>query len=194
MTDTHPPQFIVIAGPNGAGKTTWASTLLPDTVTFVNADEIARTLPGFPSAAADVQAGRILLQRMDELASRRADFALETTLASRSLAPRIMRLRSSGYRFHLFFLWLSSADLSVARVVERVRRGGHSIPEEVIRRRYNAGLQNFFTTYQPLADDWVMSVNTESSGPVRVADGSAEGLQRIYLPDIWSEMVRTAQL
>lgn len=91
---------------------------------------------------------------MDELAEQKADFAVETTLASRIFAPRIARLRAAGYHFNLLFMWLPAPEMSIARVAERVRKGGHDIPEEVIRRRYKAGLENFFCLYSPIADTW----------------------------------------
>src|SRR4051794_34042485 len=148
------PEVVVIAGPNGAGKSTCATTLVPEGAVFLNADEIARDLPGYPSRSADFQAGRRLLARMDELAENRADFALETTLANRSFGPRLARLREAGYRVRLLFVWLPSADLAVRRVAARVRRGGHDIPELTIRRRYAAGLSNLFELYRPIADSW----------------------------------------
>src|SRR5207302_76953 len=100
------------------------------------ADEIAKTLPGYPSLGADLLAGRELLSLMNKYEEEHASFAVETTLASRSLAPRIARLRRRGYRFELSFLWSPSAEFSLLRVAGRVRLGGHSVPEETIRRRY----------------------------------------------------------
>ncbi len=146
--------FIVLAGPNGSGKSTAASALLHSSVTFVNADEIARGLPGYPSRPVDLEAGRLALARMDRLAEIRADFAFETTLASRSLASRVTRLKSAGYFFQLIFLCAPNADFSVQRVASRVSAGGHDVPEETIRRRYRAGLVNFCELYRPLADRW----------------------------------------
>jgi predicted ABC-type ATPase len=138
------PIFIVIAGPNGAGKSTPASLLLPPDMPFLNADEIAKGLPGYPSNSADMEASRIVLKEMDEHENDHRGFAFETTLASRSLAPRIVRLRQSGFLFRLAFAFLPDLNLAVARVAGRVRLGGHHIPEETIRRRYRAGLANFF--------------------------------------------------
>lgn len=95
------PQIVILAGPNGAGKSTAASELLSPAITFLNADEIAKGLPVLPSAVRDVQAGRLLLSQLDDLQSRRQDIAIETTLASRTLALRIERLQREGYRFLL---------------------------------------------------------------------------------------------
>ena len=185
---SQPPQCILIAGPNGAGKSTIASALLPDTVTFVNADEIAKTLPGYPSPGVEVQAGRLLLQRLDELAWQRADMTVETTLAGRTLANRIRQFQAEGYHFHLIFVWIPDADLSVARVALRVQSGGHHVPEETIRRRYRAGLVNFFGVYRPLADTWGVYRNIQIGKPELIAEGSAGGSEQVYLPDVWDTM------
>jgi predicted ABC-type ATPase len=182
---SDPPHLIVIAGPNGAGKSTVAPALLPDTVVFVNADEIAKTLPGYPSPGVDMRAGRILLQRLDELAQQRADMAVETTLASRTLANRIRQFKSVGYHFHLIYVWIPDANLSVARVVLRVQSGGHPVPEETIRRRYKSGLVNFFRVYRPLADTWGVYRNIQIAKPELIAEGSAGGSEQVYLPDVW---------
>ncbi len=166
---TSGSQIIVIAGPNGAGKSTIAVRIVPPSIPFLNADEIAKELTAEETQNKDVMAGRMLLRQMDELETKSASFAVETTLASRSLAPRIARLQKSGYRFSLTYMWVPSPDLSVQRVAERVRRGGHHIPEDVIRRRYAAGLRNIFQIYVPLADRWRLYNNSELGHPVIVA-------------------------
>jgi predicted ABC-type ATPase len=146
-------QVLILSGPNGAGKSTPAAFLVPEGVAFVNDDEIAKELSTAPTPIVELRAGRLMLERLYELGCRRVDFALETTLANRAFAPRIERLRNAGYRVHLFYLWLPSADLAVARVAERVRCGGHHVPEETIRRRYDAGLRNFLYLYRPIVDE-----------------------------------------
>src|SRR5215208_2498675 len=148
---------VVIAGPNGAGKSTAAPALLRDVLgvtTFVNADEIARGLSGFAPEHAAVAAGRVMLARLHELADEGADFAFETTLSGRTYLGWLAGLRRTGYRVRLEYIWLSSPDLAVNRVRDRVRRGGHSIPEDTIRRRYDVSLRNFFRLYRPIADTW----------------------------------------
>jgi predicted ABC-type ATPase len=159
------PHLIVIAGPNGAGKSTTAPALLKGTLEvteFVNADLIAQGLSGFQPEGAAFHAGRVMLERIHYLAKKRVDFAFETTLSSKTFAPWIADLRKTGYDFHLVFLWLPNDDFAVARVAERVRMGGHNVPEETIRRRYDSGLQNFFHLYLPLTDTWDLYDN---SGP-----------------------------
>lgn len=150
-------KIVVIAGPNGAGKSTVAPRLLRETLgvdEFVNADAIASGLSAFRPEAAAFTAGRVMLTRLRELAAQRLDFAFETTLASRSFAPWIRRLKGDGYSFHLMFLYLASPEIAVSRVAGRVKMGGHDVPEETVRRRYERGLRNLFRLYLPLADGW----------------------------------------
>jgi predicted ABC-type ATPase len=157
------PHVIIIAGPNGAGKTTAAPALLNKELEvkhFVNADTIASGLSAYAPEKAAIQAGRAMLERMRFLASENENFAFETTLASRSFAPWLAKLKKNGYSFHLTFLLLDSADLAVSRVAERVKMGGHFVPEEVIKRRYQAGLRNFFGLYAPIANSWQMYDNS----------------------------------
>lgn len=164
------PQVVVVAGPNGAGKSTVAPDLLQTGLgvsVFVNADTIAAGLSVFAPQAAAFQAGRIMLARLKDLARQRQSFAFETTLASRTFAPWLRGLIADGYLLHVEFLWLSSPDLAVSRVADRVRLGGHDVPEPTIRRRYAAGLKNFWHTYRLLATT------------CRVYDNSAPGETRL---------------
>ncbi len=138
----QPPQFIIIGGGNGSGKSTSAVFVLPGVIPYINADEIAKALPEAEGENKDVRASRILLNAMDEYESQNKSFAIETTLASRSLAPRARRLQERGYQFQLLFFWLNSSELNIQRVAERVQKGGHHIPEDVIRRRYDNTLKN----------------------------------------------------
>jgi predicted ABC-type ATPase len=172
------PLVVVIAGPNGAGKSTSAPALLRDVLgitTFVNADEIARGLSGFAPERVALEAGRIMLARVHELADQGADFAFETTLSGRTYVKWLRNLRRDNYRVQLEYMWLASPELAVNRVRERVRRGGHSIPELTIRRRYSASLQNFFSLYRPIADSWSFYDNSERGGPRLVATGVVDG-------------------
>jgi len=147
----------VIAGPNGAGKTTFANAFLPDFVDcreFLNADLIAAGLSPFAPESQDFRAGRLLIDRIKELVREKQDFALETTLSGRGYLRKFREIKKSGYRIMLFFLWLPNADLAVARVKNRVRQGGHNVPESIVRRRYKTGIQNFFHLYQSEVDAW----------------------------------------
>jgi predicted ABC-type ATPase len=184
------PHVVVVAGPNGAGKSTAAPDLLRDSLEvteFVNADTIATGLSAFRPEMVAISAGRIMLARMRELAAGGADFAFETTLASRSFAPWLVRLQSRGYHVHLLFLWLSSADLAVDRVAERVRLGGHAVPEMVVRRRYRAGLNNFLRLYAPLADSWQLFDNS-GARPRPVAGGGRSVADSVADADVWQRL------
>ncbi len=185
------PHVIIIAGPNGAGKTTAAPALLNQALDidhFVNADTIAAGLSAFAPESVAIQAGRTMLQRMRELANQGQNFAFETTLASRSFAPWIAELKKQGYLFHLTFLRLASPDLAVLRVAERVKMGGHFVPDETVKRRYHAGLKNFFQLYAPIADSWQMYDNTDIESFAKIA--SKEN-NKLVVKDsaIWNKLV-----
>lgn len=157
------PKIIIIAGPNGAGKTTFAREFLPQEAgcpVFVNADLIAAGLSPFAPERAAIQAGRLTLQAIAQHVAQRESFAFETTLSGKSYARQIPHWRQFGYRVELFFLSLPSAEMAVQRVAERVRQGGHDIPEATIRRRFDAGKRLFFEVYQPLVDQWVLYDNS----------------------------------
>jgi predicted ABC-type ATPase len=183
---------VVLAGPNGAGKSTTAPSLLRGALgvtEFVNADVIARGLSGFQPEGAALAAGRVMLARLRDLARRRESFAFETTMASRLLARWLAGLIAKGYRFHLVFLWLPSADMAVARVAERVRMGGHGVPDETVRRRYDVGLRNFLRLYRPLAESWRVYDNSES--PARlIALGKGRAVTRVLDRNTWALIVQ----
>lgn len=157
-----PPKIIIIAGPNGAGKTTFAREFLPQEAgcpVFINADLIAAGLSPFAPERAAIQAGRLTLQAIAQHVARRESFAFETTLSGKAYARQIPQWRQLGYRVELFFLSLPSAETAVQRVAERVRQGGHDIPEATIRRRFDAGKRLFAEVYQPLVDQWALYDN-----------------------------------
>lgn len=157
-------RIIIIAGPNGAGKTTFAREFLPneaDITHFVNADLIADGLSPFDPGAAAVRAGRMMLKEIDRYARSGVSFSFETTLAGRRYAKLIPRWQRGGYRIHLIFLKLRNESLAIERVAARVRQGGHSVAEEVIRRRFKQGWQNFERTYQGLVDSWKLYDNSD---------------------------------
>ncbi|QDU75282.1 Zeta toxin [Bremerella volcania] len=175
------PTVYVIAGPNGAGKTTFASKFLPDFVhckEFLNADLIAAGLSPFDPESQSVAAGKIMLQRMDELTSKRENFSFESTLSGRGYIKKFDSLRERGYEIEIFFLWLPSEDEAVERVANRVQQGGHNIPEPVIRRRYNSGIRNFWMAYRQIADRWHLYDNS-GVPPYRIARSVAGKLQVI---------------
>ena len=192
--DQSSPRVIVLGGPNGAGKTSSSRTLLAETLgimAFVNADVIAQGLSGFAPESVAWEASRIMLERLHVLAERREDFALETTLAARSYYSWLKNLRETGYRLHLCYFWLASADLAVARVAARIQSGGHTIPEPTIRTRYHRSLSNLFSLYLPLADSWSIYDNTGEGLPTVVARGH-DGHAEILNPQTWTRIQEEA--
>ncbi len=181
------PNLFIIAGPNGAGKTTFAKEFLPHDAkceNFVNADLIAQGLSPFSPAAAGISAGRILLKQIHEFASKRTDFAFETTLSGKTYVMLLRRLKQQGYAIHLFFLWIPSVELALVRIRDRVAKGGHDVPVMDVRRRFGRSVQNFWRVYRPLLDSWtVFNTSTapptliakEAGGKLTVADAEAFG-------------------
>jgi predicted ABC-type ATPase len=194
--EQKPPHDIVLAGPNGAGKTTASRSMLAGTLgvlEFVNADVIAQGLSGFQPERAALQAGRLMLSRLHELADQRADFAFETTLASKTFAPWLPELRQNGYQFFLAFFWLPSPEMAIARVADRVCQGGHDVPSETIRRRYRGGLRNFFALYQPLADVWRFYDNSDRAGPRLIASGGHDIPEAIADATAWQQVLESVK-
>ncbi|WP_342596730.1 zeta toxin family protein [Cyanobacterium aponinum UTEX 3222] len=160
------PDIYIISGANGSGKTTCAMTILPQflqIMEFVNADEIAKGISPFNPESVAIQAGKIMLERLDLLTSQKKDFAFETTLSSRHYARFLRKCRQMGYRINLLYFWLQCPELAISRVKRRVESGGHNIPEDVIIRRYQRGLINLFKLYLPLCDDWLIFDNSKLS-------------------------------
>ena len=186
--DSEPtPKVILISGPNGAGKSTSAPTLLRgvfDVPHFVNADAIARGLSELAPESVALEAGRVMLVRLDALAAARESFAFETTLASRTFAPRMRTLLGAGYEFHLIYLWVVSPELSILRIKGRVLEGGHHVPDQTVRQRYARGLRNFFSLYRPIATTWHLYDAGGPAGPDPIASGTA-ARQTIVRPDQW---------
>src|SRR5215470_9355651 len=147
-------ELYIIAGPNGAGKTTFAREFLPNYANcknFVNADLIAQGVAPFSPETAALRAGRLMLGEIRSFARRGESFAFETTLSGRSYISLFRELKARGYQVHIFFLWLRSADLALSRIKERVSKGGHDVPELVVRRRFERSTRNFFCHYRGLA-------------------------------------------
>jgi predicted ABC-type ATPase len=185
------PNIVVVAGPNGSGKSTAAPALLRDylgIIEFVNADVIAQGLSGFRVESVAMQAGRIMLTRLRELVRQRVDFAFETTLASRTFVPWLRQLRDSDYRVHLLFLWLPSPELAIARVAARVQQGGHHVPDETIRRRYHAGLRNFFRLYQSVVDSWILFDNASREGHKLIASRIEDEEVQVVNQTLWDSI------
>ena len=163
----------IISGCNGAGKTTASYTVLPEILDcreFVNADEIARGLSPFNPESVAIEAGRLMLQRIEDLLSKDETFSIETTLATKSYINLVRRAQAKGYTVRLLFFWLNSPELALLRIAERVAKGGHNIPEPVVRRRYFAGIRNLIHLFMNEVDYWVIYDNSEYPA-VQVATG-----------------------
>lgn len=168
------PNLYIISGCNGAGKTTASYAMFPkllDCKEFINADEIAKGLSPFQPESVAIEAGRLMIMRMNEMMRMQEDFAIETTLATKSYANFIRRAQKEGYFVTLIYFWLESPELAIKRVEQRVRFGGHYVSDEVIVRRYFAGMRNLFSMFIPISDYWIMIDN--STDPFRmIAEGN----------------------
>lgn len=165
------PILYIIAGPNGAGKTTASMNILPEILNcriFVNADEIAKGLNPLDPSSVNIEAGKVMLERINQLVERKVTFALETTLATKSYVNLVNRAKSADYKVVLLYFWLESPHYAKERVKMRVNEGGHDIPEDVIERRYWKGLANFFELFAPIVDWWALYDN--NGGTELIAD------------------------
>ena len=189
------PRLYIISGCNGAGKTTASYSLLPemlDCKEFVNSDEFAKGLSPFDPSKASIQASRYMLMKIRYLLKRNEDFAVETTLATRTLLKTVKSAQAAGYTVTLLYFWLNSPDLAVERVRARVEAGGHNIPEETIRRRYNTGIYYFFKLYAPISERWILADNSQI--PFRViAEGSKDEVINIKDEDTYKVVLSIAE-
>lgn len=133
---------------------------------FVNADEIAKGLSPFKPEEVAIEAGKLMLQRIELLLTRHISFAVETTLATRSYKSLVTRAQQAGYVVILLFFWLPSPEMAEMRVASRVASGGHNIPKEVIHRRYWSGISNLFNIFAPIVDMWSLYDNSNSMQPI----------------------------
>ena len=183
-------QLYIIAGCNGAGKTTASFTILPEVLNckeFINADEIAKGLSPFQPESVAMQAGRIMLARMDELLQKGETFAFETTLATKSYKQKIEWAQANGYKVTLLFFWLDSPNMAKKRVAQRVAEGGHSIPSQTIERRYHNGIANLFTIYIDMVDICYIFDNSEGER-TPIAKKYKGEKEIIYNTDLYNQM------
>ena len=184
------PKLYIIAGCNGAGKTTASFTILPEVLNckeFINADEIAKGLSPFQPESVAMQAGRIMLARMDELLQKGETFAFETTLATKSYKQKIEWAQANGYEVTLLFFWLDSPNMAKKRVAQRVAEGGHSIPSQTIERRYHNGIANLFAIYMDMVDICYIFDNSEGER-TPIAKKYKGGKEIIYNTDLYNQM------
>lgn len=190
-TRARRPQCYIIVGPNGAGKTTFARDFLPHYVhclEFVNPDLIALGQSPSDARRAGPSAGRVVLQRIHALAKARSDFAMETTLSKRSYVPLLRDIREDGYKLHMFYLWLTSPELSLQRIADRVKQGGHDVPRADVRRRFPRTLNNLFTLYWFLLDSLYFFDASEAE-PSLVFE-QVEGRVQIYQPEKYEKIMK----
>ena len=189
------PRLYIISGCNGAGKTTASYSLLPemlDCKEFVNSDEFAKGLSPFDPDKASIQASRFMLMKIRYLLKKQQDFAVETTLATRTLLKIAKTAQAAGYTVTLLYFWLNSPDMAVERVKARVEAGGHNIPEETIRRRYKTGIYYFFNLYAPICERWILADNSQI--PFRViAEGSKDEVINIRDEETYSKIFRISE-
>jgi predicted ABC-type ATPase len=182
------PNLYIIAGCNGAGKTTASLTFLPKMLNcyeFVNADSIAAGLSPLQPDTVAFEAGRIMLNRINKLISEKVDFAFETTLSTKSYHSLIKIAKKTDYKIWLLFFWLPNPEMAIERVKSRVKNGGHSIPKNVIVRRYSRGVANLINIYLPLADNWFV-LDSSSLKPELIAEGNENIVIQIINEEIWS--------
>lgn len=171
------PSLYVIAGPNGAGKTTFVKRFAPRHLAlldFINADEIARGLSPLAPERAQIEAGRIMLERIRQFIAAGKSFAMETTLSGRTYRLVLKQAKEAGFATHLDFLALPNVEDSIRRVANRVIQGGYNVPEADLRRRFRLGLQNLFGLYRPYSDTWNLYLNADDA--ILIAHGTAETL------------------
>jgi predicted ABC-type ATPase len=185
------PNLYIIAGCNGAGKTTASYTILPEILNckeFVNADNIAAGISPFNPSGVALEAGRIMLNRVKELLNESADFALETTLSTRSYVPLIKEAHVAGYKVSLLYFWLSSPKIAIERVAKRVSNGGHNIPTDVIERRYYRGIKNLYQLYMPICDEWTLVDNMDLI-PEVIGKSDSFG-KTVFNDELWNKIIQ----
>lgn len=182
--------LFIISGCNGAGKTTASMSILPEVLNchqFVNADEIARGLSPFDPESVSVAAGRLMLDRVNQLLEGDDNFAVETTLSARTYTRLVTTAQANGFKVHLIFFWLKSPETAILRVAQRVNEGGHNVPQNVVIRRYYVGLNNLFNRFMSIVDMWMLYDNSDMS-KVCIATGGKGIRTEVYNKEIFNEI------
>ncbi len=184
------PNLYIIAGCNGAGKSTSANVILPQFLNckeFVNADLVAAGLSPFQPDTVSFQAGRIMLNRVKELIDLKATFAFETTLTTKSYVSLLKKAKGKKYRIVLFYFWLNSVELALARIKDRVKKGGHNVPTDVVVRRYKRSLDNLVNLFMPICNRWYIKDNSNEAFN-EIAKGKFNKFTKIYDNEKWSNI------
>ena len=180
----------IISGCNGAGKTTASYTVLPEVLhckEFVNADEIAKGLSPFNPESVAIEAGRLMLQRIEFLLEKEETFSLETTLAAKSYINLVRRAQAKGYTVRLLFFWLNSPELALQRIAERVAKGGHNISKPIVRRRYVTGISNLFRLFMNEVDSWEIYDNSKYPA-IQIARGGKDDETSIIVESTYKKI------
>ena len=184
------PICTIVAGPNGAGKTTFALRYLPKVDNFINADEIAKQIE--KSHGKDISAARLFFHKFEEFKARRESFAIESTLSGGSHLKRISKLLSDGWQVKLYYLWVSSVDDSINRVANRVKVGGHNIPNNIIKRRYPRSIYNFIFRYKPLCS-YVVCIDNEDDNQTIIFEQYESGKELVQQKKAYDLLKRVAK-
>lgn len=184
------PELYIIGGCNGSGKTTTAKQILPyilNIYEYVNADEIAAGLSPFRPESVAIQAGKLMLKKLNYLRQNQINFAFESTLSGLNYIRFLQQCQTQNYQINLIYFWLESPQLAIARVKQRVASGGHNIPEDVIIRRYYRGQKNLVESYLSICHSWIIYDNSNFP-PQLVVTYSPEQEITIYQPETFNKI------
>jgi predicted ABC-type ATPase len=184
------PVIYLVAGCNGAGKSTASFSMLPEILKckeFINADNIAAGLSPFQPESVSFEAGRVMLKRIDQLVRIRVDFAIETTLSSRNYLLKVPEWKKQGYQVIMVYFWLINPELALERINDRVKKGGHSVSNDIVLRRYYRGIKNLFDYFIPVCDYWLI-VDNSTEIPVIICEGINDLEFEVFNLQIWTQI------
>ena len=157
-------EIIIIAGANGVGKTTFARAFLREyDYEFLNADEIAKSLSAENPQDKKISAGKLFFEKLNEAVKNKKSLLIESTLSGRYLQKFIENFKDEHYKVQIIFLFADSPEILIERIAERVKKGGHFVSDEDVRRRFFRGKENFWQIYKDLADSWSLIYNSEGT-------------------------------